>query len=155
MKTNLQEQLDWLRQNFEVASLTGFHYAHVASDAHRPPIIFKFESAQAQLSQSCTISSITESGNIDLESFRKDAPPVLSSGPITFPPPAIPPQTLKTSALVPSDIPPVNMLETQNLSGFIFMCFQLSLYPCSRFESYKRPEQNHSLFRFESLLCSS
>jgi hypothetical protein len=75
MITNITEQLKWLELNIESAMNESFSHATSLSKNVTIPTVYSFENSSRKNMKNSAISSLSEIGNIELESFRKvDSP---------------------------------------------------------------------------------
>lgn len=72
MQNNLNEQLEWLSNNFEEALYSGFQYAPTASLNIQRPVRFNFDNQKRVNSRNATLCSLGNIGFMELQEFRNE-----------------------------------------------------------------------------------
>lgn len=73
LKSNLQDQLNWLSSNADTARMAGFEYAPFASSSKmQRPTSFNFDNPTRRWGRSSAQVSLSAIGHLELENFRID-----------------------------------------------------------------------------------
>lgn len=72
MRNNLDECLQWLKDNYDQACHENFVYAPNASKGIQVPRVFNFDNAGRQRSKNSAIQTLSSLGQYEVESFRSN-----------------------------------------------------------------------------------